>query len=145
MPGTSTPIFPQTIRNAATSFTNTDGTNIKTVLTGGTNGTKIEWLNIASTDTAAKDIQFSLSDGTTTFLISTLSIPATAGFVNSVLPISLLASATASPYLPYFQFPLDVNGNRYVYLANGWSLRANFTSAITAAKTATVVLSVGDF
>lgn len=145
MPGTSTPIFPQTIRNAAVSFTATDSTAVKTVITGGTNGTKIEWLNIATTDTAAKDIQFLLSDGTSTFLMTTIPIPASAGSSNSILPISLLAAATASPYLPYFQFPVDVNGNRYVYLANGWSLRANFTSALTAAKTATVVLSVGDF
>lgn len=146
MAGTSTPIFPQTIKNYAVQILPADTTALKTVVTGATNGTKVEMINISSTDTAARDVQFFLNDGTTSYLLCTLPIPANSGNTNALLAQGLLASLTGTfPYLPFFQFPLDSNGNRYVYVASGWTLKAAVLTTVTAAKAISIVAQAGDF
>lgn len=146
MAGTATPIFPQTIKNYVAQILPADTTTLKTLVTGATNGTKVEMINIASTDTSARDVQFWLDVSGTTYLMTTLSIPANSGNTNALLPQGLLASLVAtSPYLPFFQFPLDSNGNRYLYIASGSILKVKVLVAVTAAKEIDFVVQAGDF
>lgn len=146
MAGTSTPIFPQTIKNYAVQILPADTTALKTVVTGATNGTKVEMLVMTSTDTSARDVQLFLNDGSTSYLLGTISIPANSGNTNALLSQSLLVSSTTvAPYLPFFQFPLDSNGNRYIYVASGWTLKAACLTTVTTAKVLNFVVQAGDF
>lgn len=139
MATTATPIFPQTIQNYAVQILPADTTTVKTLATGGTNGTKIEWVNIASSDTSAKDLQFWLSDGTTNYVLTTLAITANSGFTNSVAPINLWGTIQV-PGTTY-----DSNGNKYLYLKSGWSLKVGALTAVTAAKTIYITAQGADF
>lgn len=142
----ATPIFPQTIKNYVAQILPADTTTKKTLVTGGVDGTKVEMINIASTDTAARDVQFFLNDGTTDYLMLTLAIPANSGNTNALVAQGFLSSSlTAAPYLPWFSFPLDNNGNRYIYIANGFSLKVAALTAVTAAKAIHFVAQAGDF
>ena len=138
---TATPIFPQTIQNYALSFVNADGTTLKTLATGGTNGTKIEWISVSSTDTTARDVQFWLSDGTTNYLLNTITDDITAGFVTSttVVPKSVF-NYQQMGFLTY-----DANGNKYLYLKSGWSIKVGVLVAVTSAKNVYVIAQGADF
>src|SRR5579863_3216415 len=110
---TATPIFPQTPKNYVAQILNADASNVKTLVTGATNGTKVEAISVASTDTSARDVQLVLTISSVTYILTTVSIPATAGSVDSVPSVDILRNAQW-PGLSY-----DANGNKILYVANG--------------------------
>lgn len=136
---TATPVFPQTIQNYKQTFVPADTTTIKTLATAGSNGTKIEAINVVSTDTSGRDLQFYVTVSATNYLLTTVNIPATAGTVNSVVSVDILRHSQF-PSLAY-----DVNGNKYLYLANGASLTVGVATTVTAAKQITVFGQGEDF
>ena len=136
---TSTPIFPQTIQNWAVQILPADTTTKKTLVTGGANGTKIEAINVASDDTASKNLQFYLSDGATDYLLTWVAIAATSGFTTTVPSVAPLQST---------QFPLnwfDANGNKCYMLKSGWSLKVAVSATMTTAKTMHITAIGSDF
>lgn len=138
---TATPIFPQTIVNTPVTIVNADSTNKKTVYTGGTNGSKVENILVTNTDTAAYTLQFFFTISATDYLVASVNIPASAGNLSTVNSINPLATTTNwGPALN-----LDSNGNPYLYIANGTTLKAAVTGAVTAAKTMTILAQGGDF
>lgn len=138
------PIFPVVIQSALQTFVAVDATTLKTIVTAGTNGTKVELLSVTSTDTAAKDIQLWINDGTTSALLGTASIIATSGFINSAPAISLFNALNTSGQ-PLIMSTFDSNGNKYLYLKTGWSLKVGTTANVTAAKTIYVTAQYTDF
>lgn len=58
---TATPVFPQSIKNGAVNITSNDTTTLKTLYTGGTNGSIINHIIVSSTDTSARDLVFYLT------------------------------------------------------------------------------------
>lgn len=137
---TATPIYPQTVRNAVVSFANADGTTVKTVIAGGTNGTIVSALTVSSTDSANRDLKLWLTVSGTDYLLSTTQIPLNSGNTNAVAPVDLMRASMA-PGLAY-----DAMGNRIIHVANGSTLRASMGSAVTAATTVSVVVtSAGDY
>lgn len=140
MPVTSTPILPQTIRNGGTTFVNADGTTIKDVLTAGADGSIITALNVASTDTTARDIRFFLNNGSTDLLLCVVNVPISSGNTNAAAPVDVFRNANC-PGLAF-----DANGNRVLFLQAGYRLRAQMLVAVTAAQTISVVAtSHGDY
>lgn len=139
MPVTNTPIFPQLIRNSVITIVNGDAQTYKTVFTPGSNGSKIESIVVSSTDTSARDITVNFTISATNYQLSVVSIPITAGTVNSVPCVNLLAS-TQLPGLAK-----DANGNPYLYLASGTTLTVNAPVTVTSAKTITFVVQGGDY
>lgn len=137
MPGTSTPIYPQTIRNYAAQILPADGTGKKTLVTGGTNGSRVDAVNVASTETTARDLQIWLSNGTADFLLATISVPANSGNNNAAPSVDVLRHYV----LP--GLAVDASGNRILYVESGWSLKASATSALTAGKELVLVASAG--
>ena len=136
---TATPIFPQTIQNWAVKIVPADTTTLKTLITGGTNGTKIEAINVASDDTASKNLQLYLNDGTTDYLLTWVAIAATSGFTTSVPSVAPLQST---------QFPLnyfDSNGNKVFFIKSGWSLKIAVSATMTTAKTMHITAIGSDF
>jgi hypothetical protein len=136
---TSTPIFPQTIQNWGVQILPADTTAKKTLVTGGTNGTKIESINVASDDTAAKNLILYLSDGTTDYLLTWVNIPATSGFTTSNPSVAVLQN-TQLPSTDY-----DSNGNKVFFLKSGWIIKVAVSAAVTTAKTIHITASGADF
>ena len=140
---TPTPIYPQTLKNTATQITNATGTTITTIYTAGTNGSKVEKVLIASTNASAIDCLVYVTISATSYQLGQISIPATAGTLNTVPPVSLFDALTGST--PLFPVQYDNNGNRYMYLANGSTLSISAASALTATKVWNVLVQAGDF
>ena len=146
---TATPVFPQAPKlwtaallsttGAFTFVANTATSAGKvTLVTAGANGTIIEALTVASTDTSARDLQLILLN-TVDFVLSTFAIAANSGFTNALPPIDILR-ATQTP-----GFAFDVNGNRILFLPSGTSLCVGTLTAVTAAKQISVTAFGADF
>lgn len=141
---TATPIFPQAIRGVITQFTNTDSTTAKSVFAAGSNGSKVENIMVSSSDTTARDLILGIYNGTTNFAIGIVSIPITAGTVDSTFSVDYLRS-TQFGGQTYMGFNYDPNGNKYLYLPSGFSLYMNVGVAVTSAKAINIYVQGGDF
>lgn len=139
MAGTATPIFPQTVKNYVAQILPADASTKKTLVTGATNGTKIEALTIASTDTAARDVSLYMTISAVDYLLATVSIPANSGNTNALPAIDAIRSAQW-PGLSY-----DANGNKILYVASGSVLKIAALTTVTTAKEIDVLAVGGDF
>src|ERR1700676_3163110 len=91
---------------------NADAQTQKVVYTGGANGSKITSLTAVSTDTSARDVQVSLTNGGTSYPICTVTIPIGAGNSGTVPTVNMI-NTTQFPGLPF-----DSDGNPYFHLAS---------------------------
>ena len=135
MPANTAPIFPLVVQTSAATITNADGTGEKTLVTAGANGTRIDVVSITSTDTAAVMLTVLVHDGTTSYAVGEIAVPAGAGTNGSALAVKGLSLA----FLPW----LDASGS--LFLKAGWSLRVAAKAAITSTKTVTLVAFSGDY
>lgn len=133
------PIYPQVLSNSAVQILPADTTTKKVLCTAGVNGSKVEWINVQSTDTAARDITITLSDGTTDYPLVNFSCLANAGNTNNIPAISVFSNAQI-PTLTY-----DSNGNKFLYLEAGWSIKVSSGVTVTAAKAITFITQLEDF
>jgi hypothetical protein len=139
MATTNTPIYPQTISNSGVTIVPADTTTKKTLLTAGVNGAKVEYINVASDDTASKNLILYLSDGTNDYLLTWIAIAATSGFTTSIPSVAVLQS-TQLP-LNYY----DSNGNRVLFIKAGWSIKVAVSATMTTAKTMYITSAYSDF
>lgn len=139
MAGTATPICPQLIVGPATQILPADTTALKSIITGGANGTKIESINVASTDTSDRDVSLWVTIAAVAYLLGTVKIPATSGLVDSVPSVSLLDS----PQFTAWRY--DSNGNKYLYLPVGAILSISALTTVTTAKAIQVYAQGGNF
>ena len=135
---TTTPFFPQSVQLAGLAITSALAGSPQTLITPGTNGCKVDWINAQTTDTSANVVQLNLYNGTTTFPISQVNVPASSGNAVSTIPISFFASIQ----LPSFTY--DALGNKFLYIPSGWTLTVTVT-AVTAAKTLSLVAQYENF
>lgn len=121
--------FPQTPKNGNVQILPADASALKTIYTGGANGSKIVALFVTSSDTAARDVTWGITLGGVFYPLGTVTIPITAGQVNSAAAVNLL-DVTKTPGLP-----LDSDGNPYVFLASAsYTLQIKSLTTVTAAK-----------
>lgn len=138
MPKTFTCPFTQNINPQVPQvFANADGTNVKTIFTAGADDSVIKAIIITSTDTAARDIQLHISDGTTNFQLRRLSIPASAGNSATVSPVDALSGIIGLPF--------DEHGNRVLRLRRGFQLRANMPVAVSSGTEVDVIVLGEDY
>lgn len=136
---TSTPIFPQTLLSVPVQFTHSTSTSSPTqLLAAQTNGCKLEAILVASTDTSAHDLNLYLTVSATNYLIGTISIPATAGTVDSIPQVNLLDSSQLI-------LPKDANGNPYLYLDPNTSLYAAPAATLTTSDVWNIVCMGGAY
>ena len=133
------PIFPQVIQNYGVQIANTDSTTKKLLCGAGTNGTKIEFIQASTTDTSNNTLQLYLYDGTTYHLVTTYTVTAGSGNSGTVAAFNILNSSQVPA------FPYDSNGNKYIYLKNGWSLYVGVTVAVTSGKTLDIIAQGEDY
>jgi hypothetical protein len=136
---TATPIFPQTVKNFVAQVLPADASGKKTLVTGAANGTKVEAILVTSTDTTARDLQLIMTVSAVDYILATVSIPITAGFINSVPAVDIMRNAQW-PGLAY-----DANGNKVLYVANGAVLSVKTLTTVTAAKEVDVFGYGADF
>jgi len=136
---TSTPIYPQAITNNVLAIVNGTGTTITNLVTAGTNGTKIESINVSNTDTIAYTLQFYITISATNYLIGTVTLPLSSGNTVAAPPLDVITRGN------FPSLAVDANTNPYLYLASGSSLSVAVTVAVTSGKTVTLFVQGGNF
>jgi hypothetical protein len=152
MAKTTTNPFTQTIRNPAATLVNADSfiaanggtspTNIKELLTAGSEGSIIKSLTIASDDSSARTVSFYLSTngGTTDYLLFSVPVAANSGVNGTTINVDVLSNAFVQG------LQIDQSGRPIIALAaNAKIFIGVITAAVTAARTLHVVASVEDF
>jgi len=140
MAGTATPIFPQSIKNGAVQIANADASNLKTIITPGANGARVDSLLVSSTDTSARDLQLVVTKGGVDYIVGTLSVPANTGNTNALAMLNALAHANIGPFLSN-----DLNGNKVLLLESGSVLKAKTLTTVTSARFINLFASYGEY
>jgi len=127
---TATPIYPQTIVTGVGVINNASGTTAQTIVTPGTNGSKIEAIFVTNTDTATYTVTLNVVVSSTTYVLGTFSVPASTG--SSTSAPTLNALLLINPTLGIL--PRDANGNTFLYLASGATITAAVSSTVSSGK-----------
>ena len=118
----------QNVANPCVTILPADATAFKTVHTAGVNDDIVKSLMIASTDTAAMNVQLAINTGAADFILGTVNVPIASGTNGTAASVDALASSM----LP--GLPLDQSGKRVLPLKAGYVLKARVLVAVTAAK-----------
>lgn len=128
---TPTGIYLQSPQNPPVQILPADTTTLKTLVATTTNGARITYINVHSTDTSNRDIVVYHTIGGTDYPITTIQIPLNSGNTNAIPAVNLLRSSQ------WLNLPTDACGNPYMDLAAGTALKVASTATITAAKAIT--------
>lgn len=139
---TATPICPQAINVGVITIVTADAQAQKVAFTAGANGSKIEAMNLSSTDTVARDVSVYLTRTAVNYLLTTVSVPAGAGAPGAPAAIPSV-DVLQNLQIPSLAF--DAYGNNVLYLKSGDTLTINAPVSVTAAKTITSMVQGGDF
>ena len=115
----------------------------KTIYTAGSSGSKIVAINVSTDDGSATHVlNLTLTRSATDYIIGSYTLPVNSGTDGSAASIDLLRGGpnTLIPGLP-----LDNDGQRYLFLESGDTLRMTFATALTASKRINVVTIGADF
>jgi hypothetical protein len=136
MPANTAPIFVLTLNNKGQSWTHADAAaTTKDLFVAGANGSRLASVAASSTDTSAIDVQLLAFDGSTAWLVSTVTVAIGAGNTGAVAAQNLL-SLSQCPWL---------NSDGSLTLPSGWKLQASNVTQVTAAKTLTLVSLGADY
>ena len=116
------PIFIKSFTNKGVAIQNSDGTELKTIVSGAIDGTRVIGISVIHDDPGTVVVDLYYNDGSTDFLMGSLSITTGSGNKD-------LLNTTTFPFLRK-----DNNGNPYLQLKTGESLKAGLQSTITSSK-----------
>ena len=111
------------------TFASGDTTTKKTLLTAGTNGTRIDSIMCSTDDTVTVNLAFYITISGTDYYIGVVNLPIGAGYTSARVD----AISTLAPILGYLTLPASA------------LLKCNCVATMTAAKTTTVVPMGGDY
>ena len=128
---TSTPFI------QVTTFTPADTTVAKTILTADpTYARRLYGISVWTDESVARDIAIHISDGTSTWEITTLAVPLNAGNTNAILPVDVFTNTQMAPIVKQ----RDASGALYSNIPLGWSLKINYNVTMTAAKVSNITV-----
>lgn len=131
---TATSVFVQTPKITPQNFvqgTDAAGT-LKTLYTAGADGSKVTAINITTDDgTVTHLLTLSLTRSAVDYTIGAYTIPLSAGNDGSTPSVNMLAGG---PQGMITSLPTDNDGQKYLFLESGDTLRLTFATALTAAK-----------
>jgi hypothetical protein len=130
----STLTFTTTPFTSVTQFTIADTTVAKNIIATSSSVRRVYGLTVLTDETAAKDLVISITDGTTTWKLTTINIPLGSGNTNAVIPVDAFSSTQFVPYIRN----RDAGGAPYIHLPVGWTLKAAYGATMTAAKLANI-------
>ena len=114
-----------------TQLTSAGGTAGVTILPAdATYDRRIYGITLFTDDAVAKDFAIHVSDGTTTWEWTTISMVASSGNTNSAVPIDVFSHTQTAPYLKN----RDASGSLYLNLPKTWSMAVAFNTVIVSAK-----------
>lgn len=114
-------------------------TNTLAAYTCGATGSKITGMLAASNDSAARDLTvFMVPASNVPYILTTVTIPITAGQVAGTPPVNLLSPANM-PGLP-----IDSDGNPYLLCQTGDVIRVGIRTTAVTANLAVTVLTIGN-
>lgn len=128
MTTTPLPVYAQAINTGVIVINNGTAQSYVTGLTAGTNGTIVTGISVTSTDTSARDVTINITRSATNYQVTQVSIPITAGTLNSAPTIGILTSSQIAG------LPIDGNGNPMIYLMSGDTLTFNAPVTVTSGK-----------
>lgn len=134
---TNAVVLPQTPNRGIAQLTTAPGTYI-TLYTAGSNGSICYGMVATNSDPALHLVTVQLTNAGVNYGGTAASVALTAGFVAANLPVSLM-SAAAWPGLP-----VSSDGNPYITLISGDTLRVTYTTALTSGVI-NVYVSCADF
>lgn len=124
--------------NKVTQFLPADTTVAKDILTvDATYDRRVYGIAIFTDESAAKDVVISISDGTTTWKLTTIAIPINSGNTNAIVPVDVFTHTQLAPFVKQ----RDASGAPYLNIPKGWSLKLNYAATMTAAKLSNVVVN----
>lgn len=126
---TPTPIFPQAVKGPLAQISNGTGTTSITFITAGANGSIVKGITCSNTDSNPYTIQFNKVRSSTSYLMVTLTLAASAGSAAATVPLVVFGTGANTLGLP-----LDSEGNPFTYIESGDTINVNVTSTVTAAK-----------
>ena len=136
----TTPTVVKQPQNGKVQIANADAQTQKTVYAAGGNGSKITSLIAVSSDTSARDVQISITNGGTSYPIGTVSVAAGAGNSSGTNNINMLNGTNIQG------LPVDSDGNPYIHLISGDTLTVSALTTVTSGKLITVTAATaGDF
>lgn len=133
----STPVIVQTPKHGVVQILPADASNLKTVATAGTNGSKLTSLMATSSDTAARDLTAGVSRSGTFYPLGTVTVAITAGQIAATGGVDVLAAIAG--------LPVDNDGQRYLFLESGDTFDVKALTTVTAAKAISLHSVHGDF
>lgn len=126
---TATPALPQAPIHSGVKILPADTSTLKTVYTGGANGSKIVSVIVSSSDTSTRDVQLGITTSADFKVLCTVTIPITAGYVAGTPPVNLLSPSNC-PGLS-----VDNDGQTYIFLTdNTETLQIKSLTTVTTAK-----------
>jgi hypothetical protein len=131
------PFFSQGLYQAVQTVVNSDTSTVKALTTTQANGVRIKSIIATSTDTSNQDLQLSLTISSTNYGLVKVQVPATAGTVNSVVPVNVLKGGVTPGSFPGLAY--DENGNPYIDLPSGSTLSINTGGTVTSGKQINVI------
>lgn len=136
MAANTSPIFVLTPNNKGQTWTHADSAaTTKDVFVAGTNGSRLAAVEATSSDTSAIDVQLFYFDGSTAFLIGTVTVAIGAGNTGTVAAQNLLLLSN----LP------GLNSDGSLFLKTGEKLQASNVTQVTSAKTLTLAAFGADY
>lgn len=141
MAANTSPIFPNVINSGVATIAPADTQTLKPVFTAGANGSRLDALNLTSSDTSARDIQiWRTKSGGSAVLQGTVSVLATGGTVSTVVAKNVLADANMGGAVVS-----DERGNKVMELAAGEVVSISAPVTITTAKLVSAQAQGGDY
>lgn len=145
----NTPAYAQTpqiwgkaLLNSLGAYTFAPGatlTNLVQLFAAGPSGSKVEAINVSSTDSAAQTLLLILYDGTALNILGAAPIPIAAGTNGTAPSVNALNNSLITG------LPTDSNGNKYLYLPSGSSLYCGTPVIVTSGKQLSVVANGVNF
>jgi hypothetical protein len=124
------PIFEQVPALGLVQIAPADTTTKKTLVTGATEGTRVDAISVCSNDTAAVTLMFYVTVSGVDYFLGAVGVPIGSGYTT--VP-KIAAMATLAPDLGYLWIP------------SGAVLKVAALATVTAAKVVDVVATAGDY
>ena len=120
-----------------TQFTPADTTVAKDILPAdAVYNRRVYGITVWTDESAAKDVALHISDGTTTWELTTIAIPLNSGNTNAIVPVDLFSSTQVAPFIKN----RDASGSSYLHIPATWSLKLAYNATMTAAKITNYVI-----
>lgn len=134
----SAPQFIATVRTPTVAIANASGTGFQTLVTGGTQGSRIDSISASSTDASnAYVLQFAVQKSGIDYPIGEVSVPIGAGTNGAAKSVACL-NPTDLPFLAYTE-----SGG--IYLESSCSLRVRSKTTVSGSNTVAIVGVAGDY